>query len=199
MTEQGEPLFVRPEPSDRDKKTMANRKETGRRYPAEASTEWWERGGLLVDDQGPAVVDADGYQRRFPPWVRGWVILCQPPVGYNLPNFAKRFALATPTPQTYRIVLDLPSEYKAGLFSGHYEHFAEVAGFYFVYQGNGVRSRPVPRGQGASWWDAVNTLDDRRNVASAKVARRLGYPVTGSKGTPAWKVPYGWPPAPIVE
>lgn len=192
------PLFLRPEPSEWDRKTMAKRERTGRRHPERPSTEWWERGGLLVDDQGPALVDADGHERRFPSFVRGWLITFEVFDAAGAGVFSQLFSLASPVPPYVR-VLELPGDRMGGLSSGYYRHFADEAGFYYVEKDPHDNFPRAPRGEHVDWWDAVRTLSDRRNRFSAQIGRRVRHPVRGFKGMPAWQVPEGWPPAPVID
>lgn len=70
--ETGSTVIVRPRPDDREQRVRdkgANKGWIERRI--DPSDSWWRAGALIVDDQGPALIDADGVRHPFPEAARG--------------------------------------------------------------------------------------------------------------------------------
>lgn len=175
----------RPRPSDDDLKVMAERREGRHRYLAEPSDGWWERGALLVDSRGPALIDADGQRRDFPPWTVGaWLIFNRwwMSTGSNMAEITGGF-LAAPNPP-HPVLLNLPTQ---GFEEKDFRDFASRAGLFYrdtagageekteqMYPG--MTSRRTP-----SWKDAVFTREDRDHRLGARLRHRLAHPFGGTR------------------
>ena len=59
-------LVLRPVPGPIDREIMAREVDPGKKHKFGPSREWWARGALVIDDGGPAVVDADGLRVPVP-------------------------------------------------------------------------------------------------------------------------------------
>lgn len=172
-------FWRRPQPSEDDRKVIAER-QAGRKFLTEPSNGWWERGALVVDDRGPALIDADGARRDFPSSVAGaWLIFNRwyMTTGNGAAEITGAF-LAAPT-EPHRVLLRLPAQ---GFEEADYQAFAACAGFTYGdtatmtiietekrYPGSDSR-------RGPSWSDAVFTREDLDQRVGARLKRRLSHP-----------------------
>jgi hypothetical protein len=132
-------IIVQPRPDERLQRVRDKGPDKGwieRRI--DPSDSWWEKGALVVDDQGSALVDADGARHPFPAaaqggyLVRATVTVMTGGGGHPVPDLL--FFLAAPTDQGKRVLLRLPSQGfgEGEVGEGELEAFALAAGLTYV-------------------------------------------------------------------
>lgn len=142
------PVVVRPRPDEvlgRVRDRGANKGWLERRI--DPSDSWWEKGGLVVDERGPALLDADGMRHPFPAsapggfLVRATVTLAGGGGGRPLESLL--LFVAGPPGQGQQVVLRLPHEGfgEAEVDMIELDAFARRSGLSFVERDYGTSSQ----------------------------------------------------------
>jgi hypothetical protein len=147
--ESGLPVIVRPRPDTlfrRVREKGADKSWLEQRI--DPSDSWWEKGGLVVDEQGPALIDADGVRHPFPEAARGGnlvraTVTLAAGGGGGRPLDALLLFVTSSSAGGQRVVLRLPREGfgEAEVEETELEAFARRAGLAYVERDYGTSSQ----------------------------------------------------------
>lgn len=140
------------------------------------SDSWWEKGGLVADGNGPALIDADGQRHPFPEAAKGGYLVestvrLEP--GAPAGTIPRRFLFVAAPPELgRRVLLVLPSQGFGGDVDGRVGlvRFARRAGLELVLRtyGSGLQDREFPG------MNEAPNLEDAIHDQAAREASPMG-------------------------
>lgn len=163
-------LVIRPVPDAGQRELMQRGKDRKGLWKYGPSRAWWDRGALVVDDAGPAVVDADGLRVPVPvpPSGGGIVRFTSGGGGTNYGPAAVRHNFYVCDADRRKVAL-LPAD---GFATSDFERLAAVLGWAFESRSTDVKNDPGLSPGFVNLRFCVNTAEDRAEITRPGPLRR---------------------------
>jgi hypothetical protein len=187
--EQSQKIMVRPRPNEHQQRMLTKPRKSWLARTIDPSDSWWEKGALVVDRQGPALIDADGIRHPFPEARGGFLVQSNVTVAGGAPtgpaHYGLLFVAASPE-HGQRVLLRLPNEGFGETAQDQFEldGFARGAGLTYALREYGARSQDddypgFKEAPSLEWAIHDQATRDRSLKSRLHRARRQGQPDGG--------------------